>query len=374
MTPAPEHDEIEIRLRHRRDSTSRPPATELGHWSRRFPYPVRPVSRPDATTPTSWSLPLPGPIRRLINRIDRLLARLPEPVEARVRDRLGLDLFVVVAAVVVVLRLFDRTPWTPWVLDMYTYWATGAGVDYAASDPYTIGAYLYAPAFAQLLYPLTTLPWPWFAALWTAAIAAVYIWLVGRWAFPLLFTGAVALELYLGQIDIFLAALVVIGFRYPAVWAFALLTKIAPGIGLLWFVFRREWRNLAIALSATVAIAGLSAVLAPQLWHDWFGLLRRTVFDRQAVEGAYLGIPVLLRLPFAIGIIAWGARTDRHWTVPIAMLLAMPILWINVFTLLLAMVPLREEPGLTPARAWLLRERLLPQPVGRKQTPAPQVG
>src|ERR1041385_4690620 len=101
-----------------------------------------------------------------VRTLDRLVSRLPRPVEARVRDRLGLDLFMVVAAVVVVLRLFNETPWTPWVLDMHTYWATGAGVSYAHSNPYVIGAYLYAPAFAQVLYPLTTLPWPWFAALW----------------------------------------------------------------------------------------------------------------------------------------------------------------------------------------------------------------
>jgi hypothetical protein len=299
-------------------------------------------------------------VRALAGSIDRLLARLPEPVEARIRDRLGLDLFVVVAAVLVVLRLFDVSPWTPGVLDMHTYWATGDGYSYHQGDPYTIGAYLYAPAFAQLLAPLTALPWPWFAALWTAAIAAAYIWLVGRWAFPLLFTGAVALELYLGQVDIFIAAAIVIGFRYPVVWAFPLLTKIAPGIGLLWFVFRREWRKLALALAATVAIAAVSALLAPELWRSWYELLYRTVFERQAVDGAYLAIPVWLRLPIAVGVIFWGARTDRHWTVPIAALLAMPILWLNVFALLVAVEPLREEPGMTPARAWLLRERLLP--------------
>jgi hypothetical protein len=321
----------------------------------------------------SWRLPLPGPAQALVHRIDRLLARLPEPVEARVRDRLGLDLFVVVAAVLIALRLFDEYPWTSSFVDMHTYWATGAGVSYATSNPYVVGAYLYAPAFAQALYPLTTLPWPWFAALWTAAICAVYIWLVGRWAFPLLLAGAVTLELYLGPIDIFIAAAVVIGFRYPVVWAFPLLTKVAPGIGLVWFAVRREWRNLAIALSATVAIAGVSAVLAPQLRHDWFDLLRRSITDRQVVEGAYIGIPVWLRLPFALGIITWGARTDRHWTVPIAVLLAMPILWINVFTLLLAVVPLRPEPGLTPARAWLLREHLLP-PTVPKRAAAPQAG
>jgi hypothetical protein len=314
-------------------------------------------------------------IQPAATRVDRLLARLPEPVEARIRDRLGLDLFIVVAAVLVTLRLFDKFPWTSDFVDMHTYWATGASFDYATSNPYVVGAYLYAPVFAQGLWPITsTLPWPWFAALWTAAIAAAYIWLVGRWAFPLVLTGAVALELYLGQIDIFIAAAIVVGFRYPAVWAFPLLTKVAPGIGLVWFAVRREWRNLAIALAATVAIAAVSAVLSPSLWHDWYDLLRRSITDKQVVDGAYLGIPVWLRLPFALGIIVWGARTDRHWTVPIAVLLAMPILWINVFTLLLAAVPLREEPGLTPARAWLLRERLLPQSVTPKHAAAPQAG
>src|SRR5215210_7544837 len=312
---------------------------------------------------------------RVLGRpLNRLLARLPAPVEARVRDRLGLDLFVVCAAVLVALRLSNVFPWTLWVLDMHTYWATGAGVSYGSSNPYQIGAYLYAPAFAQSIFWLAKLPWPWFAALWTAASVAAYIWLVGRWAFPLLLTGSVALELYLGQIDIFIAVAIVIGFRYPAVWAFPLLTKVAPGIGLLWFLFRREWRNLSIAVVATVAVAGLSAALAPNLWHDWWELLRRSIMDKQVVEGAYIGIPVWLRLPFAVGIIFWGARTDRHWTVPIGVLLAMPILWINVFALLLAVVPLRQVPGLTPARAWLLRERLLGRGARAKPAAAPQVG
>ena len=321
-------------------------------------YPVQPVTSAPA-----------------LRFIDRQLARLPAPVEARVRDRLGLDLFIVVAIVVVFMRLFHVAPWTPWQLDMHTYWATGAGIDYGGSNPYTIGAYLYAPAFAQALYPLTLLPWPWFAALWTAAICVVYVWMVGRWAFPLLLlTGAVALELYLGQVDIFIAAAIVIGFRYPAVWAFPLLTKVAPGIGLIWFAVRREWRNLAIAVAATVAIAGVSALAAPHLWNEWWELLRRSVMDRQVVEGAYLAIPVWLRLPFAVAIIAWGARTDRHWTVPVGVLLAMPILWVNVFTLLIAAVPLRPEAGLTPARAWLLRERLLPQALKPRRVTAPQAG
>jgi hypothetical protein len=320
------------------------------------------------------AIPATRPVRWFADRIDGLLARLPPAVEARVRDRLGLDLFVVCAVVLVALRLFDAHPWTPWQLDMHTYWATGAGVSYTHSNPYVIGAYLYAPAFAQAIAPLTILPWPWFAALWSAAIAAAYIWLVGRWAFPLVLTGAVALELYLGQIDLFIAAAIVIGFRYPAAWAFPLLTKVAPGIGLVWFIVRREWRNLAIAVATTLGVVAVSALVAPGLWHDWYDLLRRSVTDKQVVEGAYLAVPVWARLPFAVAIIAWGARTDRHWTVPIGVLLAMPILWVNVFTLLIAVVPLRHEAGLTPARAWLLRERLLPQVVRQGPATAPQTG
>ena len=74
---------------------------------------------------------------------------------------------------------------------------------------------------------------------------------------PLLLTGV-------GNPQIMIAAICVIGFRYPAAWSFAVLTKIAPGIGLLWFVARGEWRNLAIAIGATTLIAVVSFVLAPQ--------------------------------------------------------------------------------------------------------------
>lgn len=324
--------------------------------------------------------------RVVLDPLDALLARLPAPVEERIRQRLGLDLFIVVAAVAVFLRLFGVSPWTPGVLDMHTYWATRDGFTYSDSNPYLIGAYLYAPVFAQALWPLAaSVSWPVFAAIWTAAIAGTVVWLVGRWSFPvLLFSGALALELYLGQIDVFIAAAVVIGFRYPGVWAFPLLTKVAPGIGLLWFLFRKEWRALATAVAATVALAAVSAIAAPNLWHDWYDLLRRSITDKQVVDGAYLAIPVWARLPFAVGIIYWGARTSRHWTVPVAILLAMPILWVNVFTLLIAVIPLREEAGLTPARAWLLRERLLPLPAGLgagagtagrpKPRTAPQIG
>jgi Glycosyltransferase family 87 len=296
--------------------------------------------------------------------IERLIDRLPAPTAALVRERLAIDAFLVVGAVFVAFRLFSVGPYTLPILDMHAYWATRDGISYAGQNPFLIGAYLYAPAFAQAIAPLTTLPYPIFAAAWASLSVVVLAWLVGRWALAILFSLAVALELYLGQIDILLAAAIVISFRYPAAWAFPLLTKVAPGVGLVWYLVRREWRNLAVAITATVAIAAVSALISPEAWRGWFDLLRRSVADRQTIEGAYIAIPIGLRLPSAIALIAWGALGNRRWTVPVGVLLAMPILWGNVFTLLVAVVALRPEPGLTPARNWLLRGRTFkPRPM-----------
>jgi hypothetical protein len=269
--------------------------------------------------------------------------------------RISIDVMLILGGALALLRFLNVEPWTLSILDLHAYWESRDVINYGAYTPYQIGAFIYSPAFAQLIAPIAALSWPGFAGVWTVILLAAYVWLAGRWSLPLLFSIAVPLELYLGQIDILLAAAIVLGFRYPAVWAFPLLTKIAPGIGLLWFAFRREWRHLAIALAATVGIAALSALFMPELWRGWFDFLVRSVATTTKVDGAYLAIPLWLRLPVAVATIAWGARTDRRWTVPVAVLLAMPILWINVFTLLLAVVPLHPAFGLTPARAWLLR-------------------
>jgi hypothetical protein len=268
--------------------------------------------------------------------------------------RISIDVTLILGGALALLRFLNVQPWTLPILDLHAYWESRDVINYGAYTPYQIGAFIYSPAFAQLIAPIAALSWPAFAGVWTVILLTAYVWLAGRWSLPLLFTIAVPLELYLGQIDILLAAAIVIGFRYPVAWAFPLLTKIAPGIGLLWFAFRREWRNLALVLTATVGIAATSALFMPELWRGWFDFLLRSVMTSGTVDGAYLGIPLWMRLPVAVATIAWGARTDRQWTVPVAVLLSMPILWINVFTLLLAIVPLHPRFGLTPARAWLL--------------------
>ena len=52
------------------------------------------------------------------------------------------------------------------------------------------------------------------------------------------------------------------------------------------------------------------------------------------------GAADLLRLPVALVLVAWGARTDRRWTVPVAALLALPVIWLTSLSMLAALVPL----------------------------------
>ena len=261
------------------------------------------------------------------------------------RDRLLRDGFVILAVVFVGLRLFAIPPWADSV-DAYAYWSTRDGVLYGDAAG-RIGSYLYSPAFAQLLRPLTWLPLAAFLALWTALLLAVHGWLAGRrLALALLLFVPISFEIVSGNVHLLYAAVAVVGFRWPAAWALPLLTKVTPGIGLVWFAVRREWRPLAIGLGATAAIAGVSYLLGPADWAQWLDILRRDAGQPLETTGWYLPVPLLWRLPFAIALVAWGALTDRPWTVPIAMVLALPVLWLNGLAILVALVPLLADRSL----------------------------
>jgi hypothetical protein len=124
-----------------------------------------------------------------------------------------------------------------------------------------------------------------------------------------------------------------------------LLTKVTPGIGLLWFAFRREWRQLAVAVGTTLAIVVISFVLAPGLWTRWFEMLARNV---ETTRPSVLVIPVLPRLAAAAGLLAIGAWRDRPAIVPVAAMLALPAIWVNSLSMLVAVIPLWRHP---PARS-----------------------
>ena len=164
--------------------------------------------------------------------------------------------------------------------DAFAYWAN------PISDPYRLttgafGAFLYSPVAARLFAPAALVAWPTFLWLWTALLLGTAIWLGGRrWLWVLAFP-PVALELYHGNIHLLIAAAIALGFRYPVAWAFVLLTKVTPGIGLIWFAVRREWRQLGIVAVATGVLVGISLVVDPGLWRQWI--------DRELVHSLAAG-------------------------------------------------------------------------------------
>jgi hypothetical protein len=200
-----------------------------------------------------------------------------------------------------------------------------------------VGAFRLAPVFAWLMYPLTLVPYPVFIGIYMA-LSLVALAILGRRWTPILILAfpPVLLELVNGNIHLFMALAIWAGLRWPAAWAFVLLTKVTPGVGVLWFAFRREWRNLAIALGATVAIIGVGAAIAPQQWAEWVHSL---VLSAQGPQVGDLP-PLFLRVPLAALVVGFAARTDRAWLVPVACVLAMPTIWIQSSALLVASLPL----------------------------------
>jgi len=270
-----------------------------------------------------------------------------------VRDRLARDGFIILAVAFVGLRLFAIKPWADSV-DAYAYWTTRDGSFYDAATTGRIGSYLYSPAFAQTLAPLVWLPIAVFTALWTALNSATLWFLLRRWALPSLLFLPIAFEIISGNVHLLYAAAIVVGFRWPAAWALMFLTKVTPGIGILWFLVRREWRQLAIALGVTAAIAAVSFALDQAQWAQWIDILRADLTGAGTASfqtvGWYLPIGLAPRLVAAMFLILLAAWTDRRWLLPVGVVLAMPVVWLNSLAVLAACVPLWREARLPEAR------------------------
>lgn len=226
-----------------------------------------------------------------------------------------------------------------WGYDAYAYWAIDPVHPYAAAMN-VHGAYLYSPAFAQLAATLGWLPYPVFLTLWTALLLGTLAWLGRGWATVLFLVPFVFLEVLAGNIQLLIAGALVLGFRWPASWAFILLTKVTPGIGLLWFAARREWRAVGIALGVTLVITSVSCLLAPGAWRDWVD--RLTVESQRADPGPWAALagPLWARLALAGVISAWAGTRGLRWPLAVVVTIALPNPSPQSLSVLVALVPL----------------------------------
>lgn len=228
--------------------------------------------------------------------------------------------------------------------DAFAYWAVSPWHPYATPLG-QVGSFTYTPAVALFFAPVHNLMFGAFYVLWAGFLAANLVWLTRRHAFMWLAFIPVSLELYEANVHLLLATVCVLGFDYPGLWSIGILTKVTPGISLLWFVVRKEWRSLAVALGTTAAIGLVSFAIAPGAWFDWVTFLTSSSSTGPVDNASYQWLipPLVVRLAVAAALIVWGARTDRRWVVPVATVLAMPVLWITSPAVLVAIPRLRRR-------------------------------
>jgi hypothetical protein len=244
--------------------------------------------------------------------------------------------------------------------DAVAYWSVNLADPYARTAG-ALGAFTYSPVIARLFAPFGMLLFWQFLLLWDGLLVGTAVWLglgSARSVLAVLAFPAVALELYHGNVHLLIAAAIWLGFRYPAAWAFVLLTKVTPGVGLIWFAVRREWRSLSIALGVTAALVAVSFVIDGRLWESWLRDSLEVTAGGSPLDQFSIPIPLWARAPAAVAVVAWGGLTDRRWTVPVGATLALPVLWPSGFAVLAALLPILREQGQGRRRSrW-------PMPVG----------
>lgn len=217
-------------------------------------------------------------------------------------------------------------------------WTMGDGAAwYFVHTPYDwsdrpagVAEYRYSPAFLLLTEPLRWMPFELYRVAWVGLHLAAVAWL-GPWTILLAFD-----DIVVGNINTFLAVGVVLAVRGQAwTWALPLLTKVTPGVGVLYHVGRREWRAVAVALGVTTLVVLLAWPLG--LWTDWVGSLAAGTTNYQTID-------VLAPLPvrIVVGAVLCLAAARWVWLLPVGMIVAMPGLWPASFALLAAIPRLRR--------------------------------
>jgi hypothetical protein len=199
------------------------------------------------------------------------------------------------------------------------------------------GAFVYSPAAGAVIWPFGQMPFQSFAVVWIAGQLVALAWLVGipMAAVLAVFFQPVVRDLESGNIHIFLAVAVALALRYPAAWAVVLLTKVTPGVGIAYHLGARQWRSLAVATAVTLAIVVVGVAAAPGLWAEWVDLLRAAA-GQPPHPNDQLPVPLLARLPIALGVAAVAGWRRWAWAVPLAAVIAMPSVWLSSFSILLA--------------------------------------
>jgi Glycosyltransferase family 87 len=249
------------------------------------------------------------------------------------------------ALLAIVVVLFWQNPG-----DNYAYWLAAQRL--VAGEPvYVTGeaafapyAYHYTPPLAQVLAPLTLFLPSIAYIIGYRVLEILTVWyLAGRAMLPMLALIAflpVAIELRFENVHLFMAVAIVLAlWRWPLLFAVAAIVKVSPGLGIVYLVLRRRFRDAAIAVVVGAAICAVSYVLSPNLWQEFLA----AIGDRAGITGnSLIPVPYVVRaiaglvLAIAGGIV--GRRRGELLLV-LAITAANPNLALNGFAVLAGAVP-----------------------------------
>lgn len=260
---------------------------------------------------------------------------------------IGLVVLATLGAMVLVVVAMNR-----WAApqDEHAYWLAGRRLlagehlyDPAATSitPY---AYWYPPPLAQLLAPITALlPSTAFSWAWTGLLLACLLWLGRRR--PLVALALVAflpvpIELWFRNVHLVLAVIIALGIlRWPWMFAIGAHIKLAPGLGVVYLLVRRRWRDAGLAAAVGIGVLVVSAVLGPSNWADFIAMIRsRGPADISGI----LPIPYAIRAATGLALTVIAARRPPRWGEPllvVAIVIASPTLWVDALSMLVALVP-----------------------------------
>ena len=265
--------------------------------------------------------------------------RLP-PLGLVVLAAIGASLLLIVA----LARWFEPT-------DEAAYWRAGArllagGPVYdPTATPGTPYAYFYPPPLAEVLAPLTGILPEWtFTTAWTVLLLTCLWWLAGRQmlvAFALVAFIPVAIELWYRNVHLVLAVLIVLAIRrWPVLFAVGAAIKIAPGLGIVYLIVRRRWRDAAMTIAVGAGLLLASIAISPRTWADFVAIV---AVNGPSVGASIVPVPFVVRAVVGLGLAVIAGLIRRRLGEPLlvaAIVVANPTLWPTVFSLLVAIVPL----------------------------------
>ena len=215
---------------------------------------------------------------------------------------------------------------------------TGAPVYGVAVGGYA--AYLYPPVLAQIMAPLSLLPFPVFVWGWRLVQLACLRSITGSWTWTglaLLLWPPLLSEIDACNVHLFIAAAVAMAIRSDgrAVVPVAL-TKFAS-LAAVPLALVSDRRGLAFGTVLAVVIVAISFALSPSLWIDYLQFLPQV--PRLDTAGYNIGRDVPLLPRFAVaGLLALAAMRWRRLAA-VSATLALPVIWFHGLSVLVAASP-----------------------------------